>query len=309
MNESSSADAILLIGFGGPEEPAQVRPFLDRVLTGRPVPRERYEEVVRHYETFGGCSPYNNLTRQLAESVREALRRRALEIPVAIGMRNAAPFIEDAIRSLVARGTRRVCGFILSAFRADASWERYQREAAAACDAIGASAPAIFYPAPWHRRPQFIAAAADRICEALARLDRAERDEAELVFTAHSIPAAMAAASQYVVQLRETAALAAAAVGRDRWQLAFQSRSGSPRDVWLEPDVRAVIVANSRPKIVMPLGFLCDHVEVLYDLDVEAAAVARAAGVRMYRAATVGDHPGFVELVAEIALASLAGTG
>ncbi|HLW69860.1 MAG TPA: ferrochelatase [Candidatus Binataceae bacterium] len=309
MNEASATDALLLIGFGGPEGPAQVRPFLDRVLQGRPVPRERYEEVARHYEVFGGYSPYNDLTRRLADAVREALRRQANEIPIAIGMRNTEPYMVDAIRALMDRGVKRACGFILSAFRCDASWERYQRETAATCETLGAAAPTIVYPTPWHTRPQFIEALADRLREALAASAPRERDNAELIFTAHSIPCLMAAASPYVEQLRETAALAAAAVGIDHWTLAFQSRSGAPRDPWLEPDVRDVIVADARPKIVMPLGFLSDHVEVLYDLDVEAADAARAAGVSIRRAGTVGDHPAFVDLTVEITLESLAGAG
>jgi len=309
MNEASATDALLLIGFGGPEAPSQVRPFLDRVLDGRPVPRERYEDVVRHYERFGGYSPYNDLTRRLADAARAALQWQALEIPVAIGMRNTEPYMVDAIRALTLRGVKRVCGFILSAFRCDASWERYQREVASACETIGAAAPAIVYPAPWHNRPQFIEAVADHLREALAALTPPERDDAELIFTAHSIPSAMAAASPYLEQLRESAALAAAAVGIDHWHLAFQSRSGAPRDRWLEPDVRDVIVAHPRPKIVMPLGFLSDHVEVLYDLDVEAAGAARDAGVPMRRAATVGDHPAFVDLIVKIAREAFASAG
>jgi ferrochelatase len=309
LDEVSATTAMLLIGFGGPEGLTQVRPFLDRVLQGRPVPRERYEEVVRHYEHFGGYSPYNDLTRRLAAAAREALQRQVIEIPVAIGMRNTEPYMVDALRALTHRGVKRVCGFILSAFRCDASWDRYQREAAAACDTIGVAAPVIVYPAPWHSRPQFIDAVAARLRESLAALASTERDAAELIFTAHSIPSAMAAASPYVEQLRESAALAATAAGFDHWDLAFQSRSGAPRDLWLKPDVRDVIVANRRPKIVMPLGFLADHVEVLYDLDVEAAATAHNAGISMRRASTVSDHRAFVDLIVQIARESLAGAG
>jgi ferrochelatase len=196
-----------------------------------------------------------------------------------------------------------VLGFILSAFRCEASWERYQNEVAQACAAIGPTAPTIIYPDPWHREARFIAAVADRVRDTMARIGAPDRAEAELIFTAHSIPVAMDGRESYVLQLRESAALVAQAVDRENWMLAFQSRSGSPRDSWLEPDIRDAIVANARPKIVIPIGFLCDHVEVLYDLDVEAAAVARAAGVTLARAATVGNHPEFIELIAEIAAA------
>jgi ferrochelatase len=298
-------DAILLIGFGGPETREEIRPFLDRVLKGRPVPRDRYEEVVHHYEALGGRSPYNELTRQLADGLRTKLHRRAAELPVLVGLRNAAPTIEDAVNALASDGSRRVLGFILSAFRCEASWERYQNEVAQACAAIGPTAPTIIYPDPWHREARFIAAVADRVRDTMARIGAPDRAEAELIFTAHSIPVAMDGRESYVLQLRESADLVAQAVGRDslrgNWTLAFQSRSGSPRDSWLEPDIRDAIVANAKPKIVIPIGFLCDHVEVLYDLDVDAAAVARAAGVTLARAATVGNHPQFIELLAEIA--------
>ena len=300
---AAPCDAILLIGFGGPETSAEIRPFLDRVLKGRPVPPERYEEVVRHYDALGGRSPYNELTLRQAAGLRAAIARRGSATPVAVGFRNAPPYIEDAIRGLAAAGHRRVLGFILAAFRSEASWERYQNETAAACAAVGEGAPAIVYPAPWHTRPGFIAAVADCVRGAFARLDEADRGRAELIFTAHSIPLAMAATAPYVEQLHEAAELVARALGRKRWQLAFQSRSGSPRDPWLEPDVCTAVVANSHPKVLMPIGFLCDHVEVLYDLDIETAAVARAAGIRMERAAALNDHPGFSDLMAEIALA------
>jgi protoporphyrin/coproporphyrin ferrochelatase len=304
VERDSLKKAVMLIGFGGPEAPEQIRPFLDRVLDGRSVPPARYAEVVHHYEVLGGRSPYNELTRRLAAGVRAALARRSVEIPVVIGLRNSPPYLADAIRDLAARGVRRVSGFILSAFRCAASRERYQEEIAAVCGALGAAAPAIIYPAPWHTRPQFIDASADRVRAAFARFDPPARDPVDLIFTAHSIPLAMADTSSYIEQLRETAGQVAEAVGIARWELAFQSRSGNPREPWLEPDVRDVIGTGARSKVVMPLGFLCDHVEVLYDLDIEAAALAHDAGVRMERAGTVGDHPAFVELIAEIALGS-----
>jgi len=307
--KAAPCEAILLIGFGGPEASAQIRPFLDRVLKGRPVPPERYEEVVRHYAALGGRSPYNELTQRQAAGLRAALTRRGSDTPVVVGFRNTPPYIEDAIRELAAAGRRHVLGFILTAFRCEASWERYQSEVAAACAAVGEGAPAIVYPAPWHTRPRFIAAVADCVRSAFARLDEADRGRAELIFTAHSIPLTMAAKAPYVQQLNEAAELVARALGCERWQLAFQSRSGSPRDPWLEPDVRTAVVASPQPKVLMPIGFLCDHVEVLYDPDVETAAVARAAGIRMERAATLNDHPGFIDLLAEIALEHLGRKG
>lgn len=296
----ASFDAVLLIGFGGPESAEQIRPFLDRVLKGRPVPRARYEEVVHHYEALGGRSPYNELTGRQAEALRKAIRNRGRDVPVAVGLRNAPPFIADAVNVLATEGARRVFGFILSAFRCNASWGRYQEEVAA-CESLGGAAPEIVYPAPWHTHPMFIEAEVERVQEALERIGHDDRRAVELIFTAHSIPLAMAAGAPYIAQLNESAALVADAAGIDRWRIGYQSRSGNPREPWLEPDVRDALTANSKPKVVVPIGFLCDHVEVLYDLDVEAARTAREAGISMERAATVGDHPRFIEMIAELA--------
>lgn len=299
-------DAIMLIGFGGPTSPEQVRPFLDRVLQGRAVPPDRYEEVVHHYESLGGRSPYNDLTMRQAAALRARLRNDRIDVPVVVAMRNTAPFIDDALLELSALHVRRAFGFILAAHRCESSWERYQRDVEAARERGGAAAPKIDYPAPWHNHPLFIAAAADRVFEAIAQLASADRERAKLIFTAHSIPLAMAARSPYVEQLKKSAALVAAAVGRSSWLLAYQSRSGNPREPWLEPDVNEVLRGlNGGAAVVIPIGFLCDHVEVLYDLDIEAAQVARAAGVAMVRAATVSDHPNFIEMMATLARAHL----
>lgn len=304
----SSFDALLLIGFGGPEAPDQIRPFLDRVLKGRPVPPARYEEVVHHYEMLGGRSPYNDLTMRQAAALRTVLQSRGLHFPVVVAFRNARPYFNEAVQLLAEKQAKRVFGFILSAFRCDASWDRYQNEVATACATLGNVAPEMIYPAPWHTHARFIEAVSDRVQDALARLDRDNCASVELIFTAHSIPTAMAADAPYVAQLNEAAALVAQAVGIERWNLAYQSRSGNPRDPWLEPDIRDALVASPHPKIVIPIGFLCDHVEVLYDLDIEAVQTARAAGIKMERAATVSDHPRFIEMIAELVTSQLSGS-
>src|SRR5579863_3017552 len=299
-------DAVMLIGFGGPTAPGEVRPFLDRVLQGRPVPRERYEAVVHHYEALGGRSPYNDLTMRQATALRERLRADGIDVPIAVAMRNTAPFMDDALRELSAQGVDCAFGLVLAAHRCEASWERYQSDLGAARERIGAAAPAIDYPAPWHNHPLFIAAAADRVRDALAQLAVADRQRAELIFTAHSIPLAMAARAPYVDQLQESAAMVAAAVGKSNWRIAYQSRSGSSREAWLEPDVNEVIRGlGGGAAVLVPIGFLCDHVEVLYDLDIEAAQIAREAGVAMVRAATVSDHPQFIGMMAALARAHL----
>src|SRR6266851_5523445 len=257
MTPNAQCHGVLIIGFGGPTSSAEIRPFLDRVLKGRPVPPERYEEVVRHYERLGGRSPYNEITMRQAGALRELMQRQGAAVPVAVGFRNSPPYIDEALGELARRGVRRALGFILAAYRCEASWERYQGDVEEARAQIGADAPEVEYPAPWHDHPLFVEAVADRVRDAIAH---------------------------------------------PRWQIAFQSRSGSPREAWLEPDIGDALRALSgRAAVVMPLGFLCDHVEVLYDLDVEAARIAREAGVRMERAATVGDHPYFIEMMASIA--------
>lgn len=302
MNEPRGCDAVLIVGFGGPTRTDEIRPFLDNVLRGRPVLRERYEDVVHHYELLGGRSPYNDLTMRQADALRAELVRRAVETPVALGMRNWRPYIDDALAALAHGGAHRVLAFIMAAHRSEASFERYQETIAAAIEKLEKLAPKIIYPEPWFAHPKFIAAIAARVAEALVPLDAADRARANLIFTAHSIPVAMAAASPYVEQLTESSRLVAAKLGFENWTLAFQSRSGSPRDPWLEPDIGAALRKLGRGAIavVVPIGFLCDHVEVLYDLDVEAAAIAREAGVRMHRAATVSDHPEFIAMMAEI---------
>ena len=301
MNARDRYGAVLMIGFGGPTSSAEIRPFLNRVTAGRPIPCERYEEVVHHYEAIGGRSPFNEITGRQAAALSERLARAGVKLPVVLGMRNAPPWLDDALAELGRAAVRRALGFVLAAYRCEASWDRYLRNVEEARARVGPGAPAIDYLGEWHAHPLFIEAAADRVADAIARLELAVRDRAILIFTAHSIPAAMASTSAYVEQLRESADLIARRLDRREWRLAFQSRSGNPRDPWLEPDVCEVLRGiEGRAAIVAPVGFICDHVEVLYDLDVEAARVARETGVTMVRAATVGEHPRFIEMIAAL---------
>jgi ferrochelatase len=206
------------------------------------------------------------------------------------------------LRELARKRARRAFGFVLAAHRCEASWDRYQSDLDAARERVGTSAPQIEYAPMWHNHPQFVSAAADRVRDAIARLAPSDCESAELIFTEHSIPIVMAARAPYVEQIRESAAMVAAAVGASNWRIAYQSRSGSPRDPWLEPDIKDVVRGlGGRAAVIVPIGFLCDHVEVLYDLDIEAAQVAREAGVTMVRAATVSDHPQFIQMMAALA--------
>ena len=296
---SARIDAVMLVGFGAPTRPGDIRPFLDNLLRGRPVPKERYEEVVRHYEAVGGGSPYNELTSRQAKALSERISRDGIEIPVVVGMRNWEPYVIDAMRELSRDGARRVLGFVLAAHRCEASWDRYQETVRAAQAELGADAPEVVYPEPWHTHPKFIEAVAARTRDALARLAPADAARAHLLFTAHSIPVAMAEKCAYVDEVTESARLVAKALSREKWSLAFQSRSGSPRERWLEPDITPALKAlGGNAVVVIPIGFLCDHLEVLYDLDVAAREIAVEAGVVMERAGTVGDHPAFIEMIA-----------
>jgi ferrochelatase len=296
--------AVLLIAFGGPTTMSEVRPFLDVVLRGRPVPPDRLEAVVRHYELIGGRSPLNELTIRQARALEAELGARGPALPVYVGMRNWAPWLHETVARMAADGVRRAAGVIMTAQQTDASWGRYERDVAAAQAQLGAGAPQIDYVSEWHAHPLFIAAYADTVARAQARIEAERRAATALVCTAHSVPTAMAAASPYVEQVAETARLVAERVGHARWSVAYQSRSGSPREPWLEPDVGTVLrrLAGEgvRDVLVAPIGFVCDHVEILYDLDIEARQVAESAGLNFVRAATVNDHPLFVQMLADV---------
>ncbi len=292
-------DAVLLLAFGGPERAEDVRPFLDEVLRGRPVPRERYEEVVRHYDTIGGRSPLNAWTFRQADALRALLERDGPRLPIYVGMRTWKPTIADTLATMACDGVRRALVVILAAHRTEASWERYQQAVEDGRAAVGASAPHVEYARRWFDHPDFVAAVAARAREALSNAPA----DAELVFTAHSIPCAMAEASPYVRELETSCALVATALSRP-YALAYQSRSGGPREPWLGPDVnehlRARAAGGARHVVLVPIGFVCDHVEVLYDLDVEARATAAAVGLGLARAETVNDHPIFIRMLAAV---------
>jgi len=299
-----SVDSVLLVAFGGPTRAAEIRPFLEIVTRGRNIPAERLEEVVHHYELMpGGCSPLNALTEAQADGLRRALAGAGRPLPVFVGMRNWHPFLHETLAAMAAAGRRHALAIILSSFRTEASWERYVADVAAARERTP-GAPEIVFAAPWFEHPRFIAAAADGVVRALAALPPSERAETPVVFTAHSVPVAMAAASPYVADFSAAARAVAAKIGHARWSLAYQSRSGSPRDPWLEPDVGDVVKAlakeGARHVVVAPIGFVCDHVEVLYDLDVEARGIAEAHGVTLHRAPAVNAHPEFIAMLVDI---------
>ena len=297
-------DAVLLIAFGGPEKPQDIRPFLEIVTAGRRIPPVRLDEVAHHYEVIGGRSPLNELTARQAEGLREALRRQGHATAVYVGMRNWRPFLHETLAKMRDRGHQRGLGIILSSFQTEASWERYVADVAAARDKVGAGAPEIVFAPPWADHPLFIDAMVARAADALGEVPAHARAAALLLFTAHSVPVAMAKGSPYTRQLETAARTIAARLGHPRWQVVYQSRSGAPADPWLEPDIGDVLKgleARTTPDVVVaPIGFVCDHVEVLYDLDVEARATAARMGVRFHRAAAANDHPAFIAMLADL---------
>lgn len=292
-------DAAVLLGFGGPTAPQEIRPFLDRVLRGRPVPASRYEAVVDHYMAIGGRSPYNELTYRQANALAEELRARGRPVPVHVGFRNMPPSIADTFSSLQHNGARSVFAIPLAAYGGISSADRYVAEAEQAVRAFG-GALHVEYAAPYFDHPLFIQAHVSRIREALPATPGTS--ELALIFTAHSVP--RTASLPYARQLEYAASRIAEQVGVTSWRLAYQSRSGSPAEPWLEPDVRDVLRAvaqrGGRDAILAPIGFTCEHLEVLYDLDVEAAAVARECGIAMTRARALDDHPLFVAMLADL---------
>ena len=297
-------DAVLLIAFGGPTAMHEVRPFLANVLRGRPVSPERLEAVVHHYEQMGGRSPLNDLTFRQARALEAELRNAGHGLPVYVGMRNWTPYLHETLARMATAGVQRAVGVIMSAQQSDAGWERYVRDVTAARAQVGATAPRIDYADEWHAHPLFITAVAERLSAALHELPPDRRARAPLVFTAHSIPTTMAAAAPYVAQITTGATLVAQRLGHTEWSIAYQSRSGNPHDPWLEPDIGDVVRQLARQGagdvVVAPIGFVCDHVEVLYDLDIEAKAVADAAGIHFVRATALNDHPAFIRMLADV---------
>ena len=294
-------DAILLVAFGGPERPSDVIPFLENVLRGRNVPRERMLEVAEHYYHFGGVSPINQQMRELVSLLEAELRKRGPRLPVYWGNRNWAPMLGDTVRKMRDDGVRRAAAFVMSAYSSYSGCRQYLEDIARAREAAGDGAPEIDKLRLFYNHPGFIEPVAERVRAALA-----QAPDAALVFTAHSVPVSMAATSQYEAQLKEACRLVSEKLGRGDWRLVYQSRSGPPSQPWLGPDIceylRELHAAGVRDVVVAPIGFNADHMEVLYDLDTEARALCGELGLHFVRAATVGNDPAFVSMIRELVL-------
>jgi ferrochelatase len=294
-------DSVLVLSFGGPESDSEVIPFLENVLRGKNVPRERMLEVAEHYYHFGGRSPINDQNRQLVAALRDELKRNGPELPVYWGNRNWHPLVSDTLRQMRDEGRRRAVAFATSAFSSYSGCRQYREDLVRAYAEVP-GAPSIDKLRIFYNHPGFIEAMADRVRDGLAQLENAL-----LLYTAHSVPVSMAAGSDYVRQLNEACRLVSESLNRPDWKLVYQSRSGPPSQPWLEPDIgealRAIAAdSSSRDVAIAPIGFLSDHMEVLYDLDTEVRALCAELGLRMVRAGTVGMHPKLVSMIRELIL-------
>jgi len=294
-------DALLLVSFGGPEGMEDVIPFLENVLRGRNVPRERMLQVARHYEMFGGVSPINQQNRDLIAALRKELDAHGPRLPIYWGNRNWHPLLPDTLAHMAQDGIKNALAFVTSAYSSYSSCRQYRQNIIDAQAKAGPTAPRVEKLRVFYNHPLFIEANVDHIRAAVSQLE-----DVNLVFTAHSIPESMAVNCDYAAQLAEAGGLIAGALEMKTWQLVYQSRSGSPSQPWLGPDVtdhlRTLHREGVRNVVVAPIGFVSDHMEVVYDLDVEARKVADELGMKMVRAATAGTHPAFVRMIRELVM-------
>jgi ferrochelatase len=305
-------DAFLLVSFGGPEGPDDVMPFLENVTRGRGIPPERLASVAEHYYAFGGVSPINQQCRDMLAAVQADFSAGGLSLPLYWGNRNWTPYLADTVRAMADDGVRRAIAFVTSAYSSYSSCRQYLDDIERARAVVGPRAPVIDKIRRFYNHPGFIEPFAANASAALATLPADVREDAHLVFTAHSIPVAMADASgpggggSYVAELTEAAQHIAerTGCGTHPWTLAYQSRSGPPSQPWLGPDVRDhlgdLAKAGTTAVVVIPVGFVSDHMEVRHDLDVEAARSAESLGLAFARAATPGTDPRFASMVTEL---------
>jgi ferrochelatase len=297
-------DALLVVSFGGPEGMDDVIPFLENVLRGRNVPRERMLQVAHHYEMFGGVSPINQQNRELIAALGRELESNGPPLPIYWGNRNWHPLLPDTLRKMGSDGVRNALAFVTSAYSSYSSCRQYLQNIADAQAQVGPTAPRVEKLRVFYNHPLFIQANVDHIRDAWAQVN--DPESAHLVFTAHSIPESMAANCDYAMQLEQTATLIAEALNIKNWELVYQSRSGSPSQPWLGPDIcdhlKTLREAGVKEVVVAPIGFVSDHMEVVYDLDVEARRVAEEIGMNLMRAMTAGTHPAFVRMIRELML-------
>lgn len=307
----SHFDALLVLSFGGPETEPDVIPFLENVLRGKNVPRERLLEVAEHYYHFGGRSPINDQNRELIAALRQELAAHGPQLPVYWGNRNWHPLLADTVREMQRDGVRRALVFATSAFGSYSGCRQYRQDLAGVATEVE-DAPALEKIRHFYNHPLFVQVMAERVRDAVGRIPEDRRAGIRYLYTAHSIPVSMAESGPYVRQLQEACRLVADAAGVTNWELVYQSRSGPPTQPWLEPDIgdalRAARAAGATDAVVTPLGFISDHMEVLYDLDTEAAGLSEEICLNLVRAGTAGAHPKFVRMIRELILERTAGT-
>jgi ferrochelatase len=300
-------DAILVVSFGGPESREDVVPFLENVLRGRNVPRERMLAVAEHYYHFDGKSPINQQTRDLISALKDELAQHGPNLPVYWGNRNWHPMLAETLQQMRQDGVRRALAFVTSAYSSYSGCRQYRDDIARAQNEIGPGAPQIDKVRPFFNHPEFIEATEDRLRDALGAVPADARQNVQIIYTAHSIPLSMANTCDYVRQLEEVRKLVSAKLGIANDALVYQSRSGAPGQPWLEPDVldylREVKARHLASAVVLaPVSFISDHMEVLYDLDIEARQLCDSLSLPMARAKTVGVHPKFIAMVRELIL-------
>lgn len=297
-------DAILIVSFGGPEGRDEVIPFLENVLRGRNVPRERMLKVAEHYELFGGVSPINEQNRKLIAALKQELDQNGPQLPIYWGNRNWHPLLADTLKQMADDGVRSALAFVTSAYSSYSSCRQYLEDIERAREAAGPSAPRVEKIRAFYNHPGFIEANAANLRAALDQIREERRANTQVVFTAHSIPKSMADNCAYESQLLETGRLVSEAAGHPQGRLVFQSRSGPPTQAWLEPDIcdylRELKQSGVTDIVIAPIGFVSDHMEVVYDLDTEARKVSEELGLNMVRAGTAGTHPAFVRMIREL---------
>ncbi|MGY8767646.1 MAG: ferrochelatase [Pirellulales bacterium] len=298
-------DALLLLSFGGPEKPEEVMPFLENVLRGRNVPQARMKEVSKHYYEFGGKSPINDQNRALIEALSTELAAHEIDLPIYWGNRNWHPLLTDTMENMVQDGVKRALVFVTSIFSSYSGCRQYREDILKSQAEVGENAPELHKLRAFYNHPGFIETMQSSVRDAIAKIPEQRHSTTQLIFTAHSIPNAMADTCDYVQQLNESCALVAGEFSELAWRLVYQSRSGPPSQPWLEPDVCDTIEQLGKAKqvtdvVVIPIGFISDHMEVLFDLDTEAKAAADEIGINLVRAATASTHPQFIQMIREL---------
>jgi ferrochelatase len=305
-------DALLVVSFGGPDGPDDVMPFLENVLRGKNVPRERMMEVSEHYMHFGGKSPINDQNLALIDAIKKELAAHDIDLPVYFGNRNWHPMFADTLEQMKNDGVKNSLAFFTSIFSCYSGCRQYRENIAEAQKQIGEGAPQVHKLRMSFNHPLYIEASADQVQKALDQIPADRRGDARIVFTAHSIPLSMAEGCKYTTQLKEASRLIAESIGENPWDLVYQSRSGPPSQPWLDPDICDHIQAlhdagHKEDLIIMPVGFVSDHMEVLFDLDTEAMDLCKELGINMVRAGSVGIHSAFVSMIRELILERTSG--